>query len=71
MLLTGLLSGPYSATFLIDPRTFPGVAPPTVDWALPLESLMKKMHCPHPTHPYLLTGQYSGGIFSVKVSPAD
>jgi hypothetical protein len=43
VLLTGLLPLACSACFLIEPRTTsPGLAPPTMGWALPSWSLIKK-----------------------------
>ena len=44
ILLTDLLLMAFSACFLIEPRTTsPGVSLPTMSWALPLQSLIKKM----------------------------
>jgi hypothetical protein len=44
MLLTELLLMALSACFLIEPRiTSPGIVPPTMGWALPHQSLIKKM----------------------------
>ena len=44
MLLTGLFPQPCSACFLIEPKTTsPGMAPPTMGWALPIWSLVEKM----------------------------
>jgi len=49
VLLTGWLLMAWSGFTLTEPRTTsPGVAPPTMGWALPQQSLMKKM-------PYRLT----------------
>jgi hypothetical protein len=46
ILLTGLLLMAYSAYFLIEPRTTSaGMTPPTMDWAFPHQSLIKKMSC--------------------------
>jgi hypothetical protein len=43
-MLTGLLPIAWSACFLIEPRTTsPGMAPPTMGWALPHQSVIKKM----------------------------
>jgi hypothetical protein len=43
-LLTGLLLVACSACFLIEPRTTsPGMAPPTMGWALPHQTLIMKM----------------------------
>ena len=44
VLLTGLLSMACSACLLKKPRaTSPGMALPTMGWALPYQSLIKKM----------------------------
>jgi hypothetical protein len=44
MLLTALLPMACSACFLIEPRTTgPRMVPPTMGWALPYQSLLKKM----------------------------
>jgi hypothetical protein len=44
VLLTGLLLTVCSACFLIKPRTTsPGMAPPTIGWALPHQSPIKKI----------------------------
>jgi hypothetical protein len=44
ILLNGLFLMACSACFLIEPRTTcPGMAPPTMGWALPHQSLIKKM----------------------------
>jgi hypothetical protein len=44
VLLTGLLPMACSACFLIEPRTTsPGLAPPTMGWALPHQSIIKKI----------------------------
>ena len=43
MLLTGLFPMACSACWLIEPRkTNPGMTPPTMGWALPYKSLIKK-----------------------------
>ena len=43
-LLPGLLLMACSACFLIEPRTTsPGMAPLTMGWALPYQSIMKKI----------------------------
>lgn len=55
-----------SSCFLVAPRTAnPGVALPTVNWALPHQLSIRKciMHLP--------TGQASGGIFSVEVPSSE
>ena len=44
MLLTGLLLIAYTACLLIEPRTtVPGMTPSAMGWALPSQSLIKKM----------------------------
>lgn len=46
--LTGLLLVVCTAHFLTAPRTTgPEMAPPTMGWALPRQSLIKKMHVNH------------------------
>ena len=45
VLLTGLLLMACSACFLIESRTTsPGMAPPTMGWALPCQSLIREMN---------------------------
>ena len=44
VLISGLLSLAYSACFLIEPKTTsPGMAPPTLGWALSIDKLLIKM----------------------------
>jgi hypothetical protein len=44
VLLNGLHFMAYSASFLVEPRTTsPEVAPPTMGWTLPHQSLIKKI----------------------------
>lgn len=62
MLFTGLLPMAGSVGFLMQIRTtLPELAPPTVDWTLWHQPLIKKM--PH----RLNHRQSNGGIFSIEV----
>ena len=63
VLLIGFLSMACSACFLTEPRTTsPGMAPQTIGWALPTQSLIKKM-----INTGLSTTRPYGDIFLIEV----